>query len=272
MGCSSSIPAPAASQITVKTLEASAQTGDFLIHETNMSTTLGQARLGQLLVKLGAGAKSLGSYWQLRHVASQAVHCGLILRDPPEELLKAAKVTKRAKSGVYVVNTNPGFGTTISSLSETLGFWSTSYTPKNCALIYRASEPGLQRAAPNMDKFWEFIRAALPVKYEVGLMEAFEITFERWVLEGVREQKRDLDKLFCSEFMAEALQRAGVLTGIPVSNSYHPVDFLPGGKMEKNIKSRGSETESPWAMKAPQHIVGFVYGKKEGFKSTHAVK
>ena len=49
----------------------------------------------------------------------------------------------------------------------------------------------------------------------------------------------DLSSLFCSELVAEAYQRMGILTEETPSNEYTPKDFAPGGPVDAALTRQG---------------------------------
>jgi hypothetical protein len=57
--------------------------------------------------------------------------------------------------------------------------------------------------------------------YERGKIELLKSAWEGWL----GENKEDLSSLFCSELVAEAYQRMGLLEEAPPSNEYTPKDF-----------------------------------------------
>ena len=58
-------------------------------------------------------------------------------------------------------------------------------------------------------------------------------------MEHTRQKGDDLESMYCSEFVAETLQRCGMLGEAYPTYSYHPKDFLPGdlayAKLDANL-------------------------------------
>jgi len=82
--------------------------------------------------------------------------------------------------------------------------------------------------------------------YEKSKMELIlsAIDFQEDYLSFLRNTKEDLSSLFCSELVAEAYKRMGLLGGKKLSNEYTPADFasksdkinpLTTGRLEKEV-------------------------------------
>ena len=82
--------------------------------------------------------------------------------------------------------------------------------------------------------------------YEKNKMELIlsAMDFQEEYLSFLRNKKEDLSSLFCSELVAEAYKRMGLLSDKLLSNEYTPDDFASGsnktdslefGKLEKEV-------------------------------------
>ena len=71
----------------------------------------------------------------------------------------------------------------------------------------------------------KWLRAAWPFPtYEENKLELFKSQYNG----PLGENEEDLDQLFCSELVAEALHRLGLLTKSKPSNEYVPKEFAEG--------------------------------------------
>lgn len=74
--------------------------------------------------------------------------------------------------------------------------------------------------------------------YEKSKMEMIlsAIDFQEEYLSFLRNKKEDLSSLFCSELVAEAYKRMGLLSDKLLSNEYTPDDFTSGSNKTSSLE------------------------------------
>mmetsp|Transcript_19519 Transcript_19519/g.47670 ORF Transcript_19519/g.47670 Transcript_19519/m.47670 type:complete len:308 (+) Transcript_19519:234-1157(+) len=276
MGLAVSSPPPAVANewTDIESIARRGKTGDVVILVTHMKATIGHMKFGQLATKMGGGVEALKMYWQPCHV-------GMLLRDPPRELLKGVDEKGgeiKSDSGVYIIDTAPHeniHGTVIAPLEESLKSWTKMYGPTEAGLIYRplrkkekkdgsrekesgedASNENLDLSGIESDAVWEFLKKSTSIKFNLEREEIFELVLERWLYLKNRTPKPDLKTLYCAELVAHAFQIVGMLKTVPAANTYLPLDFLPDARLEKNL-----EGETEFIFGSPLGVAGIMNGK-----------
>ena len=91
---------------------------------------------------------------------------------------------------------------------------------------------------PEMLKELSLLRAEIKGRpYEKDKIELIKAAYDG----PLGENKEDLSSLFCSEMVAEAYQRMGLLSEKKPSNEYTPKDFSDAGKLKLLKGKLGSE-------------------------------
>jgi len=216
----------------------------------------------------------------------QPCHIGMLIRDPPKELLSGESGEMKSGGGVFVIDSVPEAGTVIAPLEDALQGWMKKYKASEAGVIYRSvmhikspldgmgsgknmSEKKGSEVSQHLgigsDKVWDFLRYSVKAKFAVEYSDIFELVLERWVGVTNRKVKPDLSTLYCAELIAHVHQLAGVLEKEPSANTYLPIDFLPGRKAEKNLLSVAENKEVAFRFGKPLNVR--VHKKKPGKKA-----
>lgn len=107
---------------------------------------------------------------------------------------------------------------------------------------YSGSKIGIRRlehfkdTGPDYTELQELKNELRGRKYEQSTLELFNAVMDIW--EPLDGNEEDLSSIFCSELVAEAYQRMGLLENEPPSNEYTPADFTRSIKLEKGSLSK----------------------------------
>ena len=170
---------------------------------------------GDIVLFSGKGGISTGIKW---FTQSKWSHVGMVLRLPEWDAVLIWESTTlddvaeiesgKARKGVQIV-----------PLSERLR----KYPGEASIRLLKADR------TPEMLKDLSLLRAEVKGRpYEKDKLELFKAAYEGPFGDNVE----DLSSLFCSELIAEAYQRMGLLSDKKPSNEYTPKDFSDEGKLK----------------------------------------
>tara|TARA_R100000808_G_scaffold12312_1_gene30754 strand:- start:1174 stop:1767 length:594 start_codon:yes stop_codon:yes gene_type:complete len=168
----------------------------------------GQIRTGDILLFSGKGPLSAGIR---RFTQSKWSHVGLAICIPEiDAVLLWESTTMSDVPGVLTGEARQGVQ--LVALSERIRRYSGEISVRN---LTPALDPAQIRT------LFAFRKEMRGRPYEQSKIELIKSAYDGWG--GQNEE--DLSSLFCSELIAEAYQRVGVLTEDVPSNEYTPADF-----------------------------------------------
>ena len=225
-----------AASITFEEAAEAARTGDVLIFTSDPS----DGNFWERVCKAGAGPSGLLLDECPQHVA-------VVLRGVPRECLAAyaccaGKPKDAAKlaaamaamdcpeDATYVLEaTGVSNGCTISPIRD----WMKRVTGWGYGSIFLR-----KRLSPSRDDpfppinvapvLWAWVQEMNYLPYLVDTTELRSFFRTQWMRRKPPNFEARIEALFCSEAVAETLQRCGVLDTTRPSYSYHPQDYLPG--------------------------------------------
>ncbi len=180
---------------------------------------------GDVVLFSGKGGISAGIKWA---TASRWSHVGMVLCMPEYDFVALWEST--TLSGLTDLDTKePRKGVQLVPLSARLASYDGEVAVRQLT--------GVTLSGEDMQELMSLRREVSGRPYEASEMELIRAAYDG----PFGRNKEDLSSLFCSELVAEAYQRMGLLSGKKASNEYTPADFSQKKKLALLRGSLGPE-------------------------------
>ncbi|WP_257283201.1 hypothetical protein [Endozoicomonas sp. SESOKO1] len=184
--------------------------------ETSYGSIRNSLKTGDLVLFSGKGAFSdIIKYGTL----SKWSHCGMVLRIPEYDFLTIWEST--TLSNIHDLETQmPRKGVQLVALSDRVQKYNGDISVRRLQ--------GAKLPEDSLRRLMELRQELRGKEYERSKLELFKAAYDG----PFGKNHEDLSTIFCSELVAEAYQRLGLLDEIKPSNEYTPADFS-----EKRMKA-----------------------------------
>lgn len=184
-----------------------------------------ELKTGDIVLFSGKGLISAGIKWS---TSSRWSHVGMILRLPEYDFITIWEST--TLSSIVDLDTNSARkGVQLVPLSARVNDYDGAIAIRKLT--------GAAQISDNVKALMQFRREVAGRPYEKSELELIKSAYDG----PFGKNKEDLSSLFCSELVAEAYQRMGLVTYAKASNEYTPADFSEKNQLALISGSLGEE-------------------------------
>ncbi|OUS24539.1 hypothetical protein A9Q99_24395 [Gammaproteobacteria bacterium 45_16_T64] len=185
----------------------------------------GDLNTGDIVLFSGKGGISAGIKWG---TLSKWSHVGMILNFPEYDFVTVWESTNLDNT-IDLDTAIPRKGVQLVPLSARVNGYKGDIAVRK--LI------GVNQDAMDIGALMQLRKEIAGRKYEESVIELFKAAYDG----PLGRNSEDLSSLFCSELVAEAYQRLGLLTEVKPSNEYTPADFSEKRALSLEIGTLGGE-------------------------------